>query len=88
MEENSSASLAEIAEKLNAERENPPAGQSLRLVSPSTVRRAVKGIGMRSCPAQAANDGKNQTTAVGAEAALPFQREKGGSFIDDFGVAH
>jgi len=43
------ASLAEIPEKLNAERTNPPAGQSLRQVSPSTVHRAVNGMGMRSC---------------------------------------
>jgi len=49
VEENPFASLAEIAEKLNAGRTNPPAGQSLRPVSPSTVRRAVKGMGMRSC---------------------------------------
>jgi len=38
--------------------------------------------------AQATDDGKNQATAVGAVAALPFRRAKGGSFTDDFGVAH
>ena len=36
----------------------------------------------------ATDDGKNQATAVGAVAALPFRRAKGGSFTDDFGVAH
>jgi len=38
--------------------------------------------------AQATDDGKNQAMAVGAVAALPFRRAKGGSFTDDFGVAH
>ena len=49
VEENPFASLAELSEQLNAERTNPPAGQSLRQVSPSTVHRAVNGMGMRSC---------------------------------------
>jgi len=49
VEENPFASLAEIAEKLNVGRTNPPAGPALCAASLSTVRRAIKGLGMRSC---------------------------------------
>jgi len=49
VEENPFASLAEIEEKLNVGRTNPPAGPVLCAISPSTVRRAIKGLGMRSC---------------------------------------
>jgi len=49
VEENSFASLAENAEKLNVGRTNPPAVPALCAVSLSTVRRAIKGLGMRSC---------------------------------------
>jgi len=43
------ASVAEIAEKLNAERTSAAAGPSLRPVFVYTVRRAVKGLGLSSC---------------------------------------
>ena len=42
-------SVAEIAEKLNAERTSAAAGPSLRPVSVYAVRRAVKGRGLSSC---------------------------------------
>jgi len=43
------SSVAEIAEKLNAERTSAAAGPSLRPVSVYTVRRAVKGLGLSFC---------------------------------------
>jgi len=49
VEENWLACLWEIAGKLNAGRTDPPAGRSLCSVSPITVQRSVKGMGMRSC---------------------------------------
>jgi len=42
------ASLAEIAEELNAGRTNPPAGPSLRAVSPITVLRVIKSLGFKA----------------------------------------
>jgi len=43
------ASVADIAEKLSAERTSAAAGPSLRPVPVYTVRRAVKGLGLSSC---------------------------------------
>lgn len=53
VDENPFASIAERTEKVNNERTSATGGPALRQISPRTVRRAVKALGLSFCtPAQ------------------------------------
>lgn len=64
MDDNPFASMAEIAEKVNEGRTSTAGGPPLRKVSVSTVRRAIKGLGLSSCLFQEA-DGEHVPPSAG-----------------------